>query len=77
MFGSKSFPVLMFTCFQANDFFLFRPSQIARSLIDNSNQTYGGQSINICTHDKDILAPNKTWIKKKDNDLQRKKLINL
>ena len=67
----------MFTCFQANDFFLFRPSQIARSLIDNSNQTYGGQSINICTHEKDILATNKTWIKKKDNDLQRKKLINL
>ena len=28
-------------------------SQIARSLIDNSNQIYGGQSINICTHEKE------------------------
>ena len=38
--------------------------QIARSLIDNSNQAYNGQSINICTHEKDIIATNKTWIKK-------------
>ena len=40
--------------------FFVHPSQIARSLIDNSNQTYGGQSINICTHEKDIVATNKT-----------------
>ena len=57
--------------------FFVHPSQIARSLIDNYNQTYGRQSINICTHEKDIVATNKTWIKKKDCDLQRKKLINL
>ena len=57
--------------------FFVRPSQIAKSLIDNSNQTYGGQSINICTHEKDNVATNRTWIKKKDCDLQRKKLINL
>ena len=50
------------------------PSQIARSLIDNSNQTYGGQFINICTQETDNTTTNKTWIKKKDSDLQRKKV---
>ena len=54
--------------------FFVHPSQIARSLIDNSNQTYGGQLINICTQETDIVATNKTWIKKKDSDLQRKKV---
>ena len=32
---------------------LFVLVKIARSLIDNSNQIYGGQSINICTHEKE------------------------
>ena len=33
--------------------------------------------MNIFTQEKDIVATNRAWIKKKDSDLQGKKLINL
>ena len=51
--------------------FFVLSSQIARSLIDNSNQTYGGQSIHkIHLRENDSATINRTWIKKKDSDLQ-------
>ena len=36
-----------------------RPSQISRSLVKNSNQTYGGQSMNKFTQEHDIVATNR------------------
>ena len=47
--------------------------QIVRSLIYNSRQTCGGQSINKCTvKEKENAETNRTWIKRKDSDLLEK-----